>query len=185
MSRSLLLDIARESITEVFEAQRTIDKEKLFTEYPVLKEPVGLFVSVHLAEQLRGSMGSVIPQNSLLEDLISFAKKAAFEDENFEPLRISEYLQASLEVSLLTPLTELEYTSIEEIEKQVHSHEDGLVISLNEHQAAFLPDIWLQVADFNELFTALLKQSGLTSLDQHPKVFTFQVEKQRDEPTLR
>jgi len=185
MSRSLLLDIARESISEVLQAQRTIDKKRLLTEYPILNEPVAVFVNLYLHKELRGSHGSVIPKNSLLEEIIFHAKKAAFEDENFTPLSTSDYLQATVELSLLTPLKALKYTSQEELKQQVVSHEDGLLIRYKEKEAAFVPQMWLHVQNFEEFLSLLLKEAGLTDLKNFPEVFKFQVEKQSDEAILR
>jgi len=48
VSQSLLLKIVRESITEVFEAQHTIDKTKLLADYPILKEPLASFLCKYL-----------------------------------------------------------------------------------------------------------------------------------------
>ena len=100
MSQSLLLKIARESITEVFEAENTINKEELYQQYPVLKEPVASFVTIYLNDELRGSMGTIIPSRPLLDDSISNAKSAAFEDSRFTPLKTSGYLHSTLELSL-------------------------------------------------------------------------------------
>lgn len=185
MSQSLLLDIARESITEVLEADNTIDRLKLLSEYPILKEPIASFVTLYINNELRGSMGSVYPKQSLLEEIIYNAKAAAFEDKRFEPLKTSEYLQTTIELSLLTPLKELLYESIEDIKKSVKEREDGLVLSLGDKQGAFLPQIWSQLPNFDEFFARLLEESGIESLDEHPQVFTFQVEKQSDEPILK
>jgi len=185
MSQSLLLDIARESITEVLEAQNTIDKQQLIKDYPVLAEPIATFVTLYFHNELRGSSGSVFAENSLLEAIILHAKTAAFLDERFEPLRTSEYLQTIIELSLLTPLKELNYETLDDIKKAVVPREDGLVIVLGEKQGAFLPQVWTQLNNFDEFFSRLLQESGLNSLDEHPQVFTFQVEKQSDEPILK
>lgn len=186
MSESLLLKIARESIAEVFEAQRTIKKQDLLETYPILKEPISSFVTIYINDELRGSSGSVISTRSLLDDIIYNAKAAAFEDERFAPLMTSEYLRATVELSLLTPPTELSYSTIEEIKEQVTSGEDGLIISHGDKQAAFLPQIWSQLKSFEAFFEHLLQEAGLhlDDLSAQPQIFIFQVEKQRDEPIL-
>lgn len=186
MSQSLLLKIARESIAEVFEAQNTINKQDLLEAYPVLKEPISSFVTIYLNDELRGSVGSIIPTRSLLDDIIYNAKAAAFEDKRFSPLKTSEYLRSTLELSLLTPPKELSYTCLEEIKEQVTPAEDGLIISHGNKHAAFLPQIWSQLKSFEEFFEHLLQEASLHSDDlaAHPQIFTFQVEKQRDEPIL-
>lgn len=187
MSQSLLLQIVRESITEVFEAQNTIDREKLLQDYPVLKEPIASFVTIYLDDELRGSQGSVFPSQSLLNDIIHNAKSAAFEDLRFSPLKTSEYLHAKIELSLLTPPVELQYNTVAEIKMQVSPQTDGMIISLGEKKSAFLPQIWSQLEDFDTFFSQLLSEAGmsLNDISSHPQIFTFQIEKQTDEPILQ
>jgi AMMECR1 domain-containing protein len=101
MSRSVLLQLARDSIQEVFEAQRTIDKQTLLEKYPLLQEKIPVTVNIYLDEKLRGSHSS--DDNSLLENIIRCAKKSSFEDSNFTPLTTSEYLSSEIELLIETP----------------------------------------------------------------------------------
>jgi len=101
MSRSVLLQLARDSIHEVLEAKRSIDKESLLLKYPLLNEKIPSTVNIYLEQKLRGSFSSA--DNSLLESIIKNAKKAAFEDKNFTPLSTSEYLSCEIELLLDTP----------------------------------------------------------------------------------
>ena len=103
MSRSVLLQLARDSIAEVFEAQRTIDKSSLLQEYPLLNQKITSTVNIYLKNELRGSFSSDTPTLSLLEDIIINSKKSAFEDTNFTPLQTSEYLSCEIELILNTP----------------------------------------------------------------------------------
>ncbi len=103
MSRSVLLQLARDSIHEVFEAQRTIDKEALLEEHPLLNEKIATTVNIYINNELRGSCSSEEATKSLLEDIIHNAKKSAFEDKNFAPLTTSEYLHSEVELLLTTP----------------------------------------------------------------------------------
>lgn len=103
MARSVLLQLARDSIQEVLEAARTIDKKKLLQEYPLLGEHIASTVNIYLDSELRGSSSTRIPSYSLIEDIIKNAKKAAFEDKNFEPISTSEYLNSEIEIILVTP----------------------------------------------------------------------------------
>ncbi len=187
MSQSLLLQIVRESITEVFEAQSTINKEKLGKDFPVLLEPIASFVTIYLDDELRGSHGSIVPARSLLDDIIYNAKVAAFQDARFSPLKTSEYLQSKIELSLLTPPKELQYSDIADLKEKVTVGSDGLIISLDEKSSAFLPQIWSQLQDFDTFFSHLLQEAGLSlkDLSSHPQVFSFQVEKQIDEPIIK
>ena len=102
MSRSVLLQLARDSIAEVLEAQRTIDKSSLLHEHPLLNQEIATQVNLYLDNELRGSSSSSTPYQSLIEDIILNAKRSAFQDKNFSPISTSEYLRCEIEVSLTT-----------------------------------------------------------------------------------
>ena len=103
MSRSVLLQLARDSIQEVFQAQRTIDKTALINEHPLLNEKITTTVNIYIDQELRGSFSSTDAEKTLLEDIVFNAKKSAFEDNNFSPLTTSEYLSCEIELLLNTP----------------------------------------------------------------------------------
>ena len=103
MSRSVLLQLARDSIQEVIEATRTINKVDLLQAHPLLGEPIATTVNIYIKNELRGSASSTTNTRSLLEDIILNSKKSAFEDKNFTPLTTSEYLHCEIELLLQTP----------------------------------------------------------------------------------
>lgn len=102
MSRSVLLQLARDSIQEVLEANRTIDKQTLLQQHPLLNEKIATTVNIYLDSKLRGSASSNTPSNTLIEDIIRNAKVSAFEDKNFTPISTSEYLNCEIELILNT-----------------------------------------------------------------------------------
>jgi len=103
MSRSVLIQLARDSIQEVLEAQRTIDKKALTDEHPLLNEKISATVNIYVSDELRGSSSSAIEMGSLIEEIILHAKKSAFEDKNFTPITTSEYINCEVELLLTTP----------------------------------------------------------------------------------
>lgn len=103
MSRSVLLQLARDSIQEVLQAQRTIDKDALLKKHPLLNQKITTTINIYVENELRGSASSKEPSRILLEDIIYNAKKSAFEDKNSDPLTTSEYLSCELELMLNTP----------------------------------------------------------------------------------
>ena len=103
MGRSVLLQLARDSILEVFEAKRTIDKEKLQLQHPLLNEKIPTTINLYLNGKLRGSYSSQNADLTLMDNVIIGAKKATFEDENFKPLTTSEYLECEVELLLDSP----------------------------------------------------------------------------------
>ncbi|MFA6188559.1 MAG: AMMECR1 domain-containing protein [Sulfuricurvum sp.] len=102
MSQSVLLNIARDSIHEVLQAQQSINRTELLESYPLLGEIVATQVNLYLNGKARGSAQSEQPEHSLLEDIIINAKRAAFQDPSFIPISTSEYLHTSIELILFT-----------------------------------------------------------------------------------
>lgn len=103
MSRSVLLQLARDSIAEVLEAQRTIDKSALIKEHPLLNQKITTKVNLYIDNELRGTSHSEHASLSLIEDIIKNAKISAFQDKNFSPISTSEYLHCEIELVLNTP----------------------------------------------------------------------------------
>ncbi len=101
--RSILLQLARDSIQEVLEAKNSIDKASLLKEYPLLKQLVPTTVNIYIDGELRGNSNSSTSPSSLLHEIIINAKRAAFEDSSFSPLSTSEYLSCEIEIVLQTP----------------------------------------------------------------------------------
>ena len=103
MSRSVLLQLARDSIAEVLEAQRTIDKKTLLEEHPLLNEKIPTTVNLYIDNELRGSSQTIDDSQTLLESIVKNAKVSAFQDDNFSPISTSEYLDCEVEILLTTP----------------------------------------------------------------------------------
>lgn len=101
MARSVLIQLARDSIQEVIQAQRTIDRESLISEHPLLAHTIATTVNLYLDGKLRGSSSSESPQRSLLEDIVYNAKVAAFQSKS-GAVSTAEYLACEVEVILHT-----------------------------------------------------------------------------------
>ena len=102
MSRSVLLQLSRDSIQEVLQAENSIDKEALITQHPLLSQAIKTTLNLYINNELRGSFKSdaSLP---LVDAIIISAKKAAFEDTAFSPISTSEYLHCEIELILDTP----------------------------------------------------------------------------------
>ena len=101
MSRSILLQLARDSIQEVFQAQHSIDKKALLQKHPLLQESIQTTINLYINKEIKGTYKSDV-LNSLLYNIIIGAKKAAFEDSTTTILTTSEYLHCELEILLNT-----------------------------------------------------------------------------------
>jgi len=103
MSRSVLLQLARDSIQEVYEAQRTIDRTLLLQQQPLLSQPISVVVNIYVQNELKGSSKSDTTPSSLLQEIIKHAKKAVFENADGYVLTTSQYLLCEVELLLQTP----------------------------------------------------------------------------------
>ncbi len=110
MSRSVLLQLARDSIQEVYQAEITIDRTALLQEHPLLNETIATTVNLYIEKELKGSYSSQNSSASLLSNIIICAKKAAFEDKASSVLTTSEYLHCEVELILNTPDGEIAET---------------------------------------------------------------------------
>lgn len=101
----------------------------------VLKEKRGAFVSLHRRGMLRGCIGCLEGRKPLLSTIEEMARAAAFNDPRFPPLSAEELKDLDIEISVLTPLKEI--NDIKEIEIGVH----GLFIERQHCCGLLLPQV--------------------------------------------
>lgn len=179
MFQSILLKIASDAIEEEFLSKPMIEKIDLESQYDFLQDERACFVTLTIDGKLRGCIGSLYAHRKLIDEIISNAKHAAFEDNRFKPLSYKEFKNISIEISLLTVPQILIYETIEELQKKLRVGIDGVILQQGQHQATFLPQVWEQLPVFEEFFEHLCTKAGLNSysLTCHPDIYTYQVEK--------
>jgi uncharacterized protein len=186
MSQSLLLQLARQSIQEVLEAERFIDKASLIDEYPILSQPVAVGITIYLGQKIRAHFCTLEADRPLIDAIIYNAKVAAFELPQYPPLSTSEYLHVSIELSLLSPLQRLEAPSLEALYERITPERDGIVIKHDNKSAYFMPENWdqeRQVATvINRLHEALHVSPDMSNAAI--ELYTFQTEKAKDTPIV-
>lgn len=179
MDEKILLQIAKDSINEKFLGKNIIDKDGLLSQFPELGKDGAVFVTLTQNGSLRGCIGSLVARRSLLDDLISHAKNAAFEDPRFLPLSKEEFSKTNIEISLLSEAVALEYKNIDDLREKIKPNIHGVILQLNGRSATFLPQVWEQLNDFDTFFSHLCQKAGLSanSLQNHPQIFTYTVKK--------
>lgn len=103
MDLKVLLDIARKSIFTYFDNSLILNKQFYLSNYDELNEQRATFVTLTLNGRLRGCIGSLNAHTFLYEDVFINARKAAFNDPRFEPLKFKDFTNIKIEVSVLTP----------------------------------------------------------------------------------
>ncbi|OYD17214.1 hypothetical protein CH333_01595 [candidate division WOR-3 bacterium JGI_Cruoil_03_44_89] len=130
--RETLLAIARRSIENAAKGQ-SLPRAK--TEFPVLKEMKGAFVTIEKNGRLRGCIGYIYPIKPLCETINEMARQAAIADPRFPPLKENELDDIKIEISVLSPLKRIK--DIEEIEVGKH----GLYIVKGHFSGLLLPQV--------------------------------------------
>ncbi|HLD23844.1 MAG TPA: AmmeMemoRadiSam system protein A [Sulfuricurvum sp.] len=182
MDGSVYIQIAKNAIQEHYNGI-SIDPDFYLATYPELSQKRACFVTLTLNNRLRGCIGSIIAHQSLLDDLLSNARSAAFHDPRFPPLSQEEFSLISIEVSLLTHPEPVEYSDRVDLMRIIRPDVDGVILRLGNYQATFLPQVWEELSDFDSFFSHLGMKAGLGNdpLSYHPDIYTYQVQKFEEE----
>ena len=179
MENQILLDITKKSIEKKFDETVKIDKTKLLTDFPFLAQNSATFVTLTLNEQLRGCIGSLQAYRPLLDDLISNAHAAAFEDPRFYELTLDEFKKVKIEISILSTPLEVIYKDIEDLKSKIKPNIHGVILQKDGRRSTFLPQVWEQVPSFEEFFSHLCYKGSFEEncLEFHPQIFIYEVKK--------
>ncbi len=117
-------------------------------ESAVLKEKCGGFVTLKKGGELRGCIGYIEAYKPLYQTIREMAKAAAFDDPRFPGLDISEWPELEVEISVLTPLREIDDPEIIEVGR------DGLLIRHGSSSGLLLPQVPVEQGWSREEFLA-------------------------------
>jgi len=134
----------------------------------------GVFVSLHLDEQLRGCIGYLEGSRPLSEVLRETAVSAASRDPRFEPLTAEELVRVDIEVSVLSPLRKIAAPA------EIILGRHGVIVRLGHHHGLLLPQISLHHDWDVETFLAhVCQKAGLPDeawKDPEADIFIFEAE---------
>ncbi len=162
----ILLKLARIVIAEQL-GLRTYDKikkeffEKKYSDYPSFNKKRGVFVTLHIQENLRGCIGSLEPHDTIWQGVIENAINSAFHDPRFPPLSIDEFNKIDIEVSILSKPEKLDYSDGRDLLLKLRPGIDGVIISKGMARATFLPQVWEQLPNVEEFLCHLCRKAGL------------------------
>ena len=123
----------------------------------------GAFVTLKKAGNLRGCIGSLTSDTALKDTVRRNAAHAAFHDPRFPALVVEELDQVDIEVSILTPLTTLEYTDADDLVKRLRPGMDGVILREGAASATFLPQVWKQLPRCQDFLSHLCLKAGLSA----------------------
>ena len=174
-----LLGIARRSLEEAVGVHPPSAPLDLPEE---LREPRATFVTLTRRGELRGCIGSLEPSRPLAEDVRRNARSAALHDSRFPPVRAEELDELAIEVSVLSPLEEIQFDSEPDLLSKLRPEIEGLVIASEDRRATFLPQVW-QTLPLPQAFLSALKAKAGLGRDygsDHLRAWRFTVEKFRE-----
>ena len=104
---------------------------------------------------------------------------AALQDYRFPQVRPDELGRIEIEISVLTPRTELDYETPEDLIQKLRPNVDGVVLQDSFRKATFLPQVWEQLPQPEPFLAHLCQKMGAASnlwQKKHLTVFTYQVQ---------
>ena len=122
-----LLSVARKTIEERLTRQEGQGQPETL-QSPKFHEKRGTFVTLTERGALRGCIGHIIPQESMIDGISQNAINAAFKDPRFPPLSEAEWKRVKVEISILTDPTHLDYTDAVDLLNKLRPGIDGLII---------------------------------------------------------
>jgi AmmeMemoRadiSam system protein A len=158
----LLIALARQAIASEF------DETNMELPHPLphpdwLDQPGAVFVTLTQHGQLRGCIGSLEAHRSLIADLQSNARAAAFKDPRFPPLQREEFAGTQVEVSLLSPAEPMHFTDQADALARLRPGIDGVILEHGWQRATFLPQVWEQLPQPREFIAHLKRKAGLAA----------------------
>ncbi len=158
--RKILLDLARNSIKYGLEHDSVMPIE-VGKYAEILQEQRACFVTLQIKGKLRGCIGSLEAHRPLVKDLVYNAYAAAFQDPRFMPLTVDEYPELEIHISILNKPEPMQFTSEEDLVKQLRPNVDGLIMQDGMHRGTFLPSVWESLSEPQDFLKHLKLKAGL------------------------
>ena len=130
-------------------------------------------------KQLRGCIGNLSSESTVIESISRNAINAAFNDFRFPPLSAGELKDVEIEVSILTDPETLDHSGGNDLISRLRPGIDGVIIRLGNSSATFLPQVWDQLPEPKEFLSHLCRKAGLPANSWNSadlEVSTYQVQ---------
>ncbi|MHB8908131.1 MAG: AmmeMemoRadiSam system protein B [Syntrophales bacterium] len=130
--KKALLALVRETISRYLTTQM-VPLPRGFS--PAAMEERGVFVTLKKHGNLRGCIGRMTPDRPLATLVGMMALQAAFEDPRFRPVTLEEVPKIEIEISVLTPMTQVSGPG------EIEVGRDGVLFQKGRSSAVFLPQV--------------------------------------------
>jgi uncharacterized protein len=177
----ILLRIARDAIAQALGVTLSTNNA-LAQKNPWLQDKGACFITLTQHGQLRGCIGTLQAHRSLLDDVQANAKAAAFNDPRFSPLSVEELSDTQVEVSLLSAIQDMNFSSEQDALAQLQPGTDGVIFEYGSYRSTFLPQVWEQLPDTAQFMAHLKQKAGLPAdfWDDKVKLSRYTVSKWKE-----
>ncbi len=168
-AKTLLLKYARTTLERIF-ATETVPLPRNLGKSMTVRRAA--FVTLRKHGELRGCIGNMTEDRPLGTVIGAMALQAAFNDPRFEPLNQAEMSEIEIEISVLTPFSEVRSAD------EIVLGRDGVILRKGNRQAVFLPQVATETGWSKETFLdQLCFKAGMRAGEwKEAKLLTFQAE---------
>jgi len=146
-----------------------------------LKEKYGVFVTLNSIKgnikHLRGCIGYPTPERSLVEATIESAINSATRDPRFNQVYRQEMEHIIIEISVLTPPTQIQVNDPKNFVNEIKVGRDGLIVERGWNKGLLLPQVPVEWNwDAEEFLNNCCMKAGLTPdawLIEGTKIYKF------------
>jgi AmmeMemoRadiSam system protein A len=103
-----------------------------------------------------------VAREPLWEAVVKNAEGAAIRDYRFSPVSSEEVDALHIEISVLSPATNVDFDSPEGLLKQLRRGIDGVVLRVGSSVSTFLPQVWDDLPDKERFMNHLARKAGLS-----------------------
>lgn len=160
--RKVLLALARHTVADGV-AGKEPERPVEFQIPEGLEKTRACFVTLKIDGRLRGCIGNLEANSSLVEAVLRNSYLAAFRDQRFQPVSESELESIEYEISVLTPMAPLVVSSEMDLIAKLRPGVDGLVFEADGHRSTFLPSVWDQLNKPEKFLSQLRLKAGLAA----------------------
>jgi AmmeMemoRadiSam system protein A len=178
----LLVKLARHTLSQQLSKQipqKEIDSLNTSLTDPCFNSSCGTFVTLTIDGKLRGCIGNLTSNASVVSGVRQNAINAAFHDPRFSSLSLPELDRVSIEVSILSEPRPLDYREPADLLNKIRPHIDGVILRKGSASATFLPQVWEQIRKPQNFLAQLCLKAGLAAdawQQSKLEVSTYQVQ---------
>lgn len=132
----------------------------------------GIFVTLKNGEDIRGCIGTMEPQESIIKSVERLTISASHDLRTSE-ITPDELDKIRIEISVLGIPKRIESCGREILDSI--SKDSGVIVSKEDHYAVFLPQVWEKIDDKEQFLSELCLKAGLSKDEwmRDTEVFTF------------